>query len=152
MGALSDAGLGFDDVDGFFSDGKTPALSLIDRLGISPGYVDSTAVGGSSYLAHIGHAAAAIAAGHCRIALISCAGRPRSRRRAEFHSGTPETNFEDVYGTSTAGVYALAAQRHMYEFGTTSAQLAEMKVAASDHAQFNPHALLPTKPSPSRKC
>jgi acetyl-CoA C-acetyltransferase len=47
-----------------------------------------------------------------------------------------------VYGTSTLGMYALAAQRHMYEFGTTSEQLAWVKVAASEHAQYNPHALL----------
>jgi acetyl-CoA C-acetyltransferase len=142
-GALADAGLGFSDVDAYFSDGRTASLSMIDYLGLNVGFVDSTSIGGSSYLAHVGHAAAAIAAGKCHVALITCAGRPRSKRRAEFHEGTPEAAFEDVYGTSTAGVYALAARRHMYEFGTTSAQLAAIKVAAAHHAQFNPHALLP---------
>jgi acetyl-CoA C-acetyltransferase len=143
-GALADAGLEFSDVDAYFSDGRTASLSMIDYLGLNVGYVDSTSIGGSSYLAHVGHATAAIAAGKCHIALISCAGRPRSRTRAEFHEGTPEAAFEDVYGTSTAGVYALAAQRHMYEYGTTSAQLAAIKVAASQHARYNPNALLPT--------
>jgi acetyl-CoA C-acetyltransferase len=144
-GALADAGLTFDDVDAFFSDGRPNSLGLIDFLGLNVAYVDSTWIGGSSYLAHVGHAAAAIAAGKCNVALISCAGRPRSRARGEFHDNTPEADYEDVYGTSTAGVYALAAQRHMYEFGTTSAQLAEIKVASSHHAQFNPNAFLRRK-------
>ena len=144
-GALADAGLSFADVDGYFSDGRTPSLSMIDYLGLDVRHVDSTSIGGSSYLAHVGHAMSAIAAGTCRVALITCAGLPRSRRRPEFHEGTPESAFEDVYGTSTAGVYALAAQRHMYQYGTTAAQLAEIKVAASHHAQYNPNALLPDK-------
>jgi acetyl-CoA C-acetyltransferase len=142
-GALADAGLSFADVDAYFSDGRTPSLSMIDYLGLDVRHVDSTSIGGSSYLAHVGHATAAIAAGICDVALITCAGRPRSRQRAEFHEGTPETGFEDVYGTSTAGVYALVAQRHMYRYGTTAAQLAQIKVAASHHAQYNPNALLP---------
>jgi acetyl-CoA C-acetyltransferase len=144
-GALADAGLSFADVDAYFSDGRTPSLSMIDYLGLDVRHVDSTSIGGSSYLAHVGHAMSAIAAGTCRVALITCAGLPRSRRRPEFHEGTPESAFEDVYGTSTAGVYALAAQRHMYQYGTTATQLAEIKVAASHHAQYNPNALLPDK-------
>jgi acetyl-CoA C-acetyltransferase len=144
-GALADAGLSFADVDAYFCDGRTPSLSMVDYLGLDVRHVDSTSIGGSSYLSHVGHATAAIAAGICQVALITCAGRPRSRRRAEFHEGTPESGFEDVYGTSTAGVYALVAQRHMHEYGTTAAQLAQIKVAASHHAQYNPNALLPDK-------
>ena len=70
---------------------------------------------------------------------VARSGRGRNR------STNPEDDFEEVYGTSDLGLYALAAQRHMYEFGTTSAQLAEIKVAASHHAQFNPQAMLPKK-------
>jgi acetyl-CoA C-acetyltransferase len=141
-GVLADAGLSRSDVDGFFSDGRLSPLSLIDYLGLRVRHVDSTTIGGSSNLAHIGHAAEAIASGKCSVALITLAGKPRSQTRAEFHEGTPESDFEDIYGTSTAGVYGLAAQRHMYEFGTTSRQLAEIKVAASHHAQYNPNAFL----------
>jgi acetyl-CoA C-acetyltransferase len=55
----------------------------------------------------------------------------------------PESAFESLYGVNTVSLYALAAQRHMHEFGTTSEQLAEVKVAASLHAQHNPNAFLP---------
>jgi len=110
-------------------------------------YLDSTDTGGSSYLCHVGHAAAAIAAGKCTVALVTLAGKPRTGGQAPGASrvsGAPESNFEQSWGlTGPVGGYALAAQRHMYEFGTTSAQLAEIKVAASLHAQHNPHAFLP---------
>jgi acetyl-CoA C-acetyltransferase len=91
---------------------------------------------------HIGHAAAAIAEGKCKICLITLANRPRSEAAPRSLGGAPEASFEMVYGTSTLGMYALAAQRHMYEFGTTAEQLAWVKVAASEHAQYNKHALL----------
>lgn len=144
-GVLADAGLSRSDVDGFFSDGRLSPLSLVDHLGLRVRHVDSTTIGGSSTVAQVGHAAAAIASGKCAVALISLAGKPRSQTRGEFHAGVPEAPFEDVYGTSTAGIYALAARRHMHEFGTTSRQLAEIKVAASHHAQYNPNAFLRKK-------
>jgi acetyl-CoA C-acetyltransferase len=107
-------------------------------------YLDSTETGGSSYLVHVGHAAAAIAQGKCRIALITLAGLPRSQRppRAAASARTPEAAFEQPFGPTTVSMYALAARRHMYEYGTTSAQLAAIKVAASRHAQHNPNAML----------
>ena len=57
--------------------------------------------------------------------------------------GAPESDFENLYGINVVSMYALAARRHMHEFGTTSEQLAEIKVAASLHAQYNPDAFLP---------
>ena len=113
---------------------------------LRPRYIDSTETGGSSYLVHVGHAADAIAAGRCQVALITMAGLARSRGEAPTarSSGSPEAGFESTWGMSAVTAYALAAQRHMYEFGTTSAQLAEVKVAASLHAQHNPRALLRT--------
>jgi acetyl-CoA C-acetyltransferase len=148
-GALADAGLGFDDVDAYFCAGDAPGfgpLSMIEYMGLRCAYVDSTDTGGSSYLCHVGHAAAAIAAGKCRIALVTLGGKPRTGGAAPGTrgGGGPESNFERSWGMGgpVAG-YALAAQRHMYEFGTTSEQLAEVKVAASLHAQHNPHAFLP---------
>jgi acetyl-CoA C-acetyltransferase len=149
LGALADAGLGLQDVDAYFCDSSDPglnSLSMSEYLGISYRYTDNTDTGGSSYLSHVGHAAMAVAAGKCRVALCTMAGRARSERRgppAGRRSG-PETNFENRWGiAATLHNYALAAMRHMYEFGTTSAQLAEIKVAASLHAQHNPRAFLP---------
>jgi len=141
-GALDDAGLTFDDVDGFFTAG-TPSwlLSLVDHLGLSGlSYYDSTDVGGSSYVAHVGHAAAAIAAGKCEVALVTLAGRPRQEQLSPLSDG-PEVPFEESFGPSAVGLYALAARRHMHEYGTTPEQLAEIRVAASTHAQHNPDAM-----------
>lgn len=151
QGALHDAGLAFADVDGYFCAGDAPglgALSMADHMGLRLRWMDTTETGGSSYLSHVGHAAAAIAAGKCSVALITLAGKPRSRRVA---TGTgdrvrggdaPETGFEAPYGQTTVNLYAMAAMRHMHEFGTTSEQLAWIKVAASQHAQHNERALL----------
>src|SRR6476661_820535 len=151
-GALEDAGLTKNDIDGYFcAAGDTPglgALSMIDYLGLKLKHIDSTDVGGSSYLLQVGHVAEAIAAGKCSIALITLAGRPRAEGMA---TGTapraperpmPESGFELPYAPATANMYAMAAMRHMHEYGTTSEQLAWIKVAASHHAQHNPHAML----------
>ncbi len=149
-GALEDAGLAREDVDGYFCAGDAPGLgplSMVDYLGLKPRHLDSTETGGSSYLVHVAHAAQAIAAGKCEVALVTLAGRPRS----EGSSGTqprswganlPDAPFEAPYGIVTANSYAMVAMRHMHEFGTTSEQLAWIKVAASHHAQHNPHAML----------
>ena len=157
-GALEDAGRAFADVDAYFCAGDAPgfgALSMIDYMGLrNVRHMDSTEMGGSSYIAHVGHAAEAIAAGKCSVALITLAGRPRnggSRPGASMRSGggggglsdgPPEAGFEHIYGGSTHNTYGMCAMRHMYEYGTTSEQLAWIKVAASHHAQWNPHAYL----------
>ena len=80
-GALADAGLTKDDVDGFFCDGSVPGLgglSLAEYMGLDLSYVDNTETGGSSYIVHVGHAMEAIASGKCNVALITLAGRPRA--------------------------------------------------------------------------
>ncbi len=149
-GALEDAGLAKQDVDGYSCAGDAPGLgplSMVDYLGLKVRHVDSTDTGGSSYVVHVAHAAQAIAAGKCNVALITLAGRPRS----EGSSGTqpralaaavPEGAFEAPYGPATVNMYAMVAMRHMHEYGTTSEQLAWIKVAASHHAQWNEHAML----------
>jgi acetyl-CoA C-acetyltransferase len=145
-GALADAGLTFADVDAYYCAGDAPGfggISMADYLGLKLTQMDSTETGGSSYVVHIGHAAEAIAAGKCQVALITLAGLPL-QARGNLALGAlrgPEDSFESVYGTSIHGMYALAARRHMHEFGTTSEQLAEIKVAAAQHAQYNPSAL-----------
>ena len=149
-GALADAGLTKDDVDGYFCAGDAPGmgpLAMADYMNLRLRHVDSTDVGGSSYIAHVSHAAMAIAAGRCSVALITLAGRPRS----EGHSGTnaravvgnvPDASWEAPFGPVTPNVYGMCAMRHMHEYGTTSEQLAWIKVAASHHAQYNPNAML----------
>ena len=144
-GALADAGLSLADVDGYFCAGDAPglgALNMADYMGLRLKHVDSTDTGGSAPLVHVSHAVQAIAAGKCNVALITLAGRPRSDPPRHTPSFTPDFAFEAPYGPVTANMYALAAARHMYEYGTTSEQLAMIKVAASMHAQYNPHAML----------
>jgi acetyl-CoA C-acetyltransferase len=150
-GALADAGLRRDDIDGYFCAGDAPGANvwaLANYMNLPKlRHVDSTDMGGCSYLAHVAHAAEAIAAGKCNVALITLAGRPNS----EGISGTqvrnrganlPDAPYELPYSPVTVNLYAMAAMRHMHEFGTTSEQLAWVKVAASHHAQYNEHALL----------
>ena len=149
-GALADAGLAMSDVDGYFCAGDAPglgSLSMIDYLGLKVGHVDSTETGGSSYLVHVAHASEAIAAGHCNVALITLGGRPRSEGSSgtqprSYGAATPDAAFEHPYGAATINMYAMCAMRHMHEYATTSEQLAWIKVAASHHAQHNPHAML----------
>ena len=151
-GALADAGLTKDDVDGYFCAGDAPGLgplSMVDYMGLNKvRHLDSTETGGSSYVVHVGHAAEAIALGKCSIALITLAGRPRAEGMAtgtaprNYGSAAPDVQFEYPYGPTVVNQYAMAAMRHMHEFGTTSEQLAWIKVAASHHAQHNQHALL----------
>jgi acetyl-CoA C-acetyltransferase len=150
-GALADAGLSKEDVDGYFCATDAPGLgpmSMIDYLGLKLRHYDSTEVGGASYTVHVAHAAEAIAAGKCSVALITLAGRPRAEGMATgttprvYNPAAPDVGFEAPFGPVTANMYAMCAMRHMHEFGTTSEQLAWVKVAASHHAQHNPHALL----------
>jgi acetyl-CoA C-acetyltransferase len=149
-GALADAGLDRKDVDGYFCAGDAPGLgahSMLDYLGLKVRHVDTTETGGSSYLVHAAHAAEAIAAGRCNVALITLAGRPRSEGSSgtqprNYGASAPDAAFEHPYGAATVNMYGMVAMRHMHEFGTTSEQLAWIKVAASHHAQHNPHAML----------
>jgi len=144
-GALDDAGLTFKDVDGYFGAGDIPGglLSMADYLNLNVKHLDQTYTGGSSYVYLVAHAAEAIAAGKCSVALLSLAdfGR-RGTAVRDRGEGIAEQPFEMPYGPVTVNLYAMAAQRHMYECGTTSEQLAWVKVAASHHAQHNPDAFL----------
>src|SRR3546814_1051709 len=117
---------------------------MADYLNLRLRHLDSTEIGGSSYVAHVAHAANAIRAGKCDVALITLAGRPRQGQKGGLPFPGPEGAWEIPFRPPTANVYAMAAQRHMHEFGTTPEQLAWIKVAASEHAQHNPHAMLPT--------
>jgi acetyl-CoA C-acetyltransferase len=151
LGALADAGLSIDDVDGFFCGPDAPGtgpLSIADYLNLKLRHVDTTNTSGSSYTIHVAHAAQAIAAGKCDVALITLAGRPRAEGRGKGglvrvdNPQQPDFQWEQPFGLAVLNVYAMAARRHMHLYGTTSEQLAWVKVAASQHAQYNPRAMI----------
>lgn len=145
IGALEDAGLSKRDVDGYFCAGDAPGLgplSMVDYLDLRVSHVDSTDTGGSAYLVHVAHAAQAIAAGKCNVALVTMAGRPRFEAVPARAPSQPDMQWEQPFLPTVVNMYALTANRHMYEYGTTAEQLAWVKVAASHHAQHNPNALL----------
>lgn len=152
-GALADAGLEFSDVDGFFGGRDIPGSNaswLVDYLNLKLRHIDTTDTGGCSNLIHVAHAAQAIATGKCSVALITQAGRPRSEGQA---TGTkprpgecerPDMPWDIAYRPVIATLYGMMAQRHAHEYGTTPEQLAWIRVAASAHAQHNPHAMYRT--------
>jgi len=146
--ALDDAGLTKGAVDGLFSCGEdwTHPLLLAEYLGLHPVHVDSTQLGGASWEIFVAHAAAALQAGQCSVALLvhgsSSLSDLRHRRRGGDQSRLPRgpEQFESAYGLTLIGKYALAARRHMHEYGTTSRQLAMVGVTANRWAQLNPKA------------
>ncbi len=141
--ALADCGLALPDVDGLFcatTQVRTSAMTLAEYLGLPHAYTDSTIVGGSSFEVHVAHAMAALAAGLCSVAVIAYGSTQRTvgRRAASVREWNPyETPFRPFL---PASAYALAASRHMHEFGTTREQLAEVAVAARGWALANPAA------------
>jgi len=149
-GALEDCGLSLSDVDGLFaasmSMGAMGVVGLAEYLNLKPRYIDGTNIGGSSFVAHVNHAAAAIHAGLCEVALILYGSTAASNAMAigtglgGGASRDPVQSFVSPYGMTTVGSYALVAQRHMHLYGTKSEQLAEIAVAMRKHASLNPHA------------
>jgi acetyl-CoA C-acetyltransferase len=146
-GALEDAGLTIADVDGVFTAGVGPIgiMTLAEHLNLNPRHHDSTNIGGSSFVAHVLHAAAAISVGLCNVALITYGSTASSERFAVGTAGLtgggdPPDQFEAPFGPTVLNSYALVAQRHMHEFGTTSEQLAEIAVTFRRHAGLNPVA------------
>ena len=143
--ALEDAGLEKQDVDGLFSASAyhhMPTLSVGEYLGIRPRYSDATSMGGSSFVAHLFHAAAAIDAGLCEVALIAYGSTQRSAG-GRLVSGSETLPYEAPYRPRyPVSMYALAASRHMHEYGTTREQLAEVAVAAREWAKLNPRAFV----------
>ncbi|WP_158967235.1 thiolase domain-containing protein [Chachezhania sediminis] len=143
LGALQDAGLTFADVDAYYCAGDAPGgiTMMANHMGLNLSQIDGTEVGGSSYILHLAHAAQAILSGRAKVALVTLAGRPKSDPLKPPPPG-PATEFEAAYGIATQNAYAMCAMRHMHDYGTTSEQLAWIKVAASHHAQWNEHAML----------
>jgi acetyl-CoA acetyltransferase len=144
--AVADAGLTLADVDGLFSASSHytfPTMNLAERLGMHPRFMDSSNIGGASFVSHAGHAAAAIAAGLCDVAVIAYGSTQRSDMgrlisRAEWSA------YEEPYGLiHPISSVALMAQRHMHEFGTTSEQLAALAVSAREWSLQHPNPPYP---------
>lgn len=141
--ALADCGLHRRDVDGLLcatTQSRTSGLALSEYLGISPAFVDTTILGGSSFMFHVAHAQAALQLGLCKVAVIAYGSTQRTvgRRQASVREYNPyETPFRPFL---PATAYALAASRHMHQYGTTREQLAAVAVAAREWALLNPAA------------
>ncbi|MDE0335189.1 MAG: thiolase, partial [Defluviicoccus sp.] len=130
--ALADAGIGKERVDGVFGADFTDSmigLTMAEYLGLNPTVIDGTNIGGSSYVNFLQSAALALDAGLCEVALIAYGSNARSAGRAG--RGPGPVPYETVYRPrQPINAYALAASRHMHEYGTTREQLAEVAVAA----------------------
>lgn len=142
--AMRDASVTKDQIDGLFSASAyyyLPQMTLGDHLDIRPSYSDSSNIGGCSFIAHLSHAAAAIDAGLCNVGLIAYASTQRSDGRRLVKSMSEPLAYEVPYGPMWPLTgFAMMAQRHMAQFGTTSQQLAEIAVAARAWALLNPES------------
>jgi len=142
--ALDDCGLALADIDGLFcatTQSRMSGLALAEYLGLPDAYIDSTSTGGSSFLTDLAKAQMVIEAGICHVVAIAYGSTQRSGGGRKT-SASPEYNpYESPFRPfNPPTAYALAAARHMHEFGTTREQLAEVAVAARRWAQLNPAA------------
>jgi acetyl-CoA acetyltransferase len=146
--ALDDAGLGVHEVDGLVVASTNifmSGLALAEHLGVRPKFTESTMVGGSSFVGHLMPAALALNAGLCDTVLVAYGSNQRTGvGRAEagkYKMALDPQVFEHPYKPFNPPTsYALAAARHMHQYGTTRAQLAEIAVAARNWARLNPEA------------
>jgi acetyl-CoA acetyltransferase len=143
--ALEDAGLAKSDVNGLLTAGFS-TLATAEYLGIQPGFTDNTSVGGSSFVIHVAHAAAAIRAGYCDTVLITHGQAGRSTRaRVPVDPNLPVAQYEAPYGLVGQPInYSMACTRYMHEYGEerTRQGMAEIAVATRKWANLNPRAAM----------
>jgi acetyl-CoA acetyltransferase len=149
--AVADAGLKMSDIDGVCTASAGAAmwpLPVIEYLGLNPRYIDGTMLGGSSFIAHLLPAMQAIRSGQCSAVLVCYGSAQRTstlgrreigQARRHLDPQPYEHPYEPMFPVSA---YALAASRHMHEFGTTREQLADVAVAARAWARMNPEAFM----------
>lgn len=144
--AVADAGLKMSDIDGVFSilsEDPFSAMTVPEYLGIRPKLVETTRTGGSSFQIHAMWAALALDAGLCNAVLICYGSNQRTGAGGLVRSGGAPFAYEAPYKPrNPPSSYALAAARHMHEYGTTRTHLAEVAVAARKWAQLNPDAFM----------
>ena len=143
--AIADAGLKPSDIDGVFCclpDDLFGAMSLAEFYGLQPRFTDNNRTGGSSFLSHAITAALMIEAGHINHAVIAYGSNQRTAGGAlstPAKSSQWEAPYRPMFPLSS---YALAAARHMHEYGTSREQLAAVAVAARQWANGNPEAFM----------
>ena len=154
VNAIADCGIGKGQIDGIAST-MNPA-ELAHYLGIVPRWVDNTSVGGTSFLIHVRHAAAAIASGLCDTVLVAMAQSGRSRVGEDTgRTGDVSTmgggrldrsypgQFESIYGTAgPTTLFGMGVLRFMKETGTTHEQLASVAVAQRRWSNKVPRAMM----------
>jgi acetyl-CoA acetyltransferase len=147
--AVADAGLTMADIDGIATASASAvmwSLPVIEYLGLNPRYIDATMLGGSSFIAHLLPAIQALQAGRCRAVLVCYGSAPRSatfgrKEIVHLRRFLDPQPYEHPYEPALpVSAYALAASRHLHEFGTTREQLADVAVAARAWARLNPEA------------
>jgi acetyl-CoA acetyltransferase len=145
VNAVADAGLTMRDIDGIATVSAPGPVQVAHALGITPTYLDGTGVGGTSFLLHVRHAAAAIRAGYARTILITHGESGRSRiGAAPFPRGNSsiQGQFEMPYGTAgPTTAFTIPVLRYMKEYGLTHEQLAYVAVAQRKWAARNPRAM-----------
>jgi acetyl-CoA acetyltransferase len=145
LNALADAGLSTRDIDGIATVSSPGPVQVAHSLGIVPRWMDGTGVGGTSFLLHVRHAAAAIMAGQASTVLITHGESGRSRVGAGRFAAAPSSiqgQFEapyGVFGPTTA--FTIPVLRYMKEFGLSHEQLAYVAVAQRKWAARNPRAM-----------
>ncbi len=145
LNAVADAGYAIGDVDGLFAATSThafPTLSVAEYLGIRPTFFDGTNVGGSSFEAHLVVAMLALDAGLCSVALVCYGSNQRTASGRLISMSEPQAHEAPYKPRNPITSYALAASRHMHQFGTTREQLADVAVAARAWANLNPAAFM----------
>lgn len=147
--ALADAGLTWDDVDGYASAGMFPmhVVQLCEYFGLHPAYLDEINTGGSSFEVLVEHAGRAVDAGDAEVVLVTYGSTQLSSMGRTLGTGGGRAGAligpaatDALWGNTLVGSYALAAARHMHDYGTTPEQLAEIAVTMRDHASVNPLA------------
>jgi acetyl-CoA acetyltransferase len=149
-GALADAGLTRADIDGVASTslGTLAPIDVCEYLGIRPRWIDSTAVGGATWEVMAAHAADAIAQGHADVVLVTYGSTARSDLRRKLRTASLDwgsrgpLQWEVPYGHTLIAKYAMAARRHMHEYGTTLEDLAQVAVSARANAKDNADAFV----------
>ena len=145
VNAIRQCGIDKAEIDGVASAGQSP-VAVAKHLGITPTYVDGTSVGGCSFMLHVRHAAAAIAAGMCEVVLVTHGESGRSRVGNGAWSVDAQSlngQFEVPYGpTGPPTMFPLGVLRYMKETGLTAEQLATVAVVQRRWASQNPRAMM----------
>ncbi|MCP1198289.1 thiolase [Notoacmeibacter sp. MSK16QG-6] len=143
IAAVGEAGLKLQDIDGVFaatSSHAFPTMSVVEYLGLTPRFFDGTNVGGSSFELHLLQATLALDAGLCDAALVCYGSNQRTAGGKLVSMSEPQWHEMPYRPRHPITAYALAASRHMAQFGTTREQLADVALAARGWANLNPEA------------